>query len=683
MAVVCGYLHTVCLSDEGTVYSFGFNQYGQLGDESTKNSSVPRAISKLSKIIQISCGAYFTICLDQNQKVWSFGDNTYGQLGRENQTKQNTPQRIQNIPPVFTVQCGKTHTLCITNTSELYSFGSNENGELCRKTEETNDYSPQSTGITAKAIGAGGNFTIIENTNGLFYGCGRNNYGQLGIKNFEKSIRQPKKINDLPKDIQSFVCGGYHCLFLDNKGKVYSVGFNYSGQLGIKNNEKQMKVRQISDLPVIKSISCGGSHSICLDEDGNIWTFGYNFCGQLGIENNKDQNKPIKINQISNSKQISHGFGSHTMIKDNENQIWVFGSNKFGQIALKDKSDQYKPTILDTQYSNIIGKKLKKRKNLNPFSSIAKLKNDEQQTDLSSKLITIQEIIENEKKKKKKDLFQLNSNDFSSWEDISQFLTLTIDETKDTLKKEQTTIDDQVKQLTDDLTATEKKLNEIRKELQNKINKLRKDLKTTTTKQKNFTVTSNATKNEISMLNSLKNEVSSISKNELNKQLIQLFQEKKIHDFSEIDICKLLCKMNLSKYQSIFLENHIDGDKFCKMIDTSHLESFGFEIIDICYFFYYREIMMSTNYAHTIDHFNDFHCDVCIHDTPKKTVRFLEQSNIPFDKRVILDQNWTLKLFLFLSDLSVIFNVEDDADKEVIHSAIAKWKETHSTHLRS
>lgn len=102
--VCIGYHHTVCLSDEGKVYSFGSGDDGQLG-RWTK-CMIPLPISALPIIQLISCGKDFTVCLDENRKMWSFGQNADGQLGLGNTTNQYLPQHIQEIPPVTKISCG-------------------------------------------------------------------------------------------------------------------------------------------------------------------------------------------------------------------------------------------------------------------------------------------------------------------------------------------------------------------------------------------------------------------------------------------------------------------------------------------------------------------------------------------------------------------------------------------------
>ena len=112
--MACGYAHTVTLSDDGIVHSFGRNTEGQLGLGHNNDVSLPTPIPNLPKIMEISCGSKFTVCIDNEGGLWSFGQRN---RGTGNKKSKNFPQKIAHIPPVQAVSCGYSHTLIITNDS--------------------------------------------------------------------------------------------------------------------------------------------------------------------------------------------------------------------------------------------------------------------------------------------------------------------------------------------------------------------------------------------------------------------------------------------------------------------------------------------------------------------------------------------------------------------------------------
>ena len=133
MTACCsGSYHTITLSNDGTLYSFGYNGEGQLGLGHKNSVYLPTPIPNLPKIKMISCGSNFTVCVDCEGFMWSFGENTCGQLGTGNNvTIFEVPQQIQEIPPVLYVSCGYEHTLITTTDSNLWSCGNNNFGQLC------------------------------------------------------------------------------------------------------------------------------------------------------------------------------------------------------------------------------------------------------------------------------------------------------------------------------------------------------------------------------------------------------------------------------------------------------------------------------------------------------------------------------------------------------------------------
>ena len=109
MACVCGFEHTITLSDDGTAHSFGRNKEGQLGLGHNNDALLPTPLPNLPKINTVSCGSFFTVCVDHEGFIWSFGKNNYGQLGTGNTRNYNVPQKLLNIPPVLSVSWRGAH----------------------------------------------------------------------------------------------------------------------------------------------------------------------------------------------------------------------------------------------------------------------------------------------------------------------------------------------------------------------------------------------------------------------------------------------------------------------------------------------------------------------------------------------------------------------------------------------
>ena len=325
MLCATGYSHTITLSDHGVVYSFGRNHSGQLGLGHRNDVPLPKAISSLPKIKQVSCGSHFAFCIDEKACIWSFGKNSKGQLGTGNTTQINYPKKIEDIPPAFSVSCGFFHTLIITDDSNLWSCGYNKNGQLCLGNQEDQLTFQQTSFSGVVMISLGYCHSFFQNDKEEIFSCGENADGELGLGHFDDS-HVPTLIPDLPSNIVQFNCGAFHSLFLDAEGNVFSTGLNQVGQLGLGHNTNQNVLNQIPNIPPIKFITSIGFSSYLIDLEGNVWSFGYNSDNQLGHGDIIDRNIPTRIEGLTDIQQVSHGStASYLLLKDSENTIFVAG----------------------------------------------------------------------------------------------------------------------------------------------------------------------------------------------------------------------------------------------------------------------------------------------------------------------------------------------------------------------
>ena len=352
----CGSDHTITLSNDGTLHSFGQNNEGQLGLGHNNDVSLPTPIPNLPQIYMLSCGYNFTVCVDCEGFMWSFGENNLGQLGTGNKIHFNVPQRIEDIPPVLSVSCGASHTLIITTDSNLWSFGDNRYGQLCLGNQER-QMKPQKTSFSnISKISTGYNHSLFQNEKGEIFACGFNKYGECGLGHFNSPQITPSLIPNAPPNIVQFVCGCSHSLFLDSEGNVFSVGENETGSLGLGHNTDQNVLNKIVNIPPMQKISCNFASCYLIDFEGNLWTFGHAEYGQLGHGDRTNINVPKIINTLKDIQQISYGCcGGHFLAKNSQNQIFVTGKNHYGQLGTGDTQSLSILTEINSQYSNIWG----------------------------------------------------------------------------------------------------------------------------------------------------------------------------------------------------------------------------------------------------------------------------------------------------------------------------------------
>ncbi len=361
-SIACGDTHTIFLTNDGKVYSCGYNINGQLGIGNTTQQTTPQPISTLNSftISAIACGFGHTVFLTNDGKVYSCGDNANGKLGRTVDTAnpKTTPSIISTLSPftISAIACGWGHTVFLTNVGKVYSCGDNSKGQLgIGNTTQQTTPQPISTlnSFTISAIVCGSYHTVFLTNDGKVYSCGRNDFGQFGLGNTTTTPQTtPQPISTLDLFTISAIAGGwYHTVFLTNDGKVYSCGYNSSGQLGLGNTTQQTTPQPISTLSpfTISAINCGNYHTVFLTNDGKVYSCGDNSKGQLGrtVDTTNPAATPSIISTL-NSFTISAiaGGGNHTLFLTNEGKVYSCGDNSKGQLGQSTSTTS--PSIVDT-----------------------------------------------------------------------------------------------------------------------------------------------------------------------------------------------------------------------------------------------------------------------------------------------------------------------------------------------
>ncbi|WP_175428390.1 FIVAR domain-containing protein [Bacillus solimangrovi] len=355
-----GFAHTVALASDGTVYTWGLNNSGQLGDGSLTNQSSPKAIQmpKGAKIEQVSAGSDHTVALASDGTVYTWGENTFGQLGNGDSgsgVEQVSPIAI-SIPGAASIEqvaAGGDHTIALASDGTLYTWGCNFDGQLGDgdSGEGTNQASPIAIqipkGAKIKQVSAGSDHTIALASDGTLYTWGDNEFGQLGDgNNGLKAIQPSPTAISIPEgaSIKQIKSGGDHTIALTSDGTLYTWGRNEYGQLGNGRSgwgffESSPTAIQMPRGAKIEQITVGEEHTIALASDGTVYTWGLNDFGQLGNGNSGDfirQANPTAIHMPIlkgvSIEQVSVG-GIHTAALASDGTLYTWGSNDYGQLG--------------------------------------------------------------------------------------------------------------------------------------------------------------------------------------------------------------------------------------------------------------------------------------------------------------------------------------------------------------
>jgi alpha-tubulin suppressor-like RCC1 family protein len=297
------YYHSAALISDGTVWTWGYNGNGQLGDGTTNSRQTPVLVTGLTNITAISTGDQFTLALDTSGNVWAWGYNGYGQLGDGTTTNRNAPVQIPSnlLTNVVAISAGEHHAVALKSNGTVWTWGYNVNGQLGDNTNTNRMLPVQVTQITnGAAIAAGQSFTLVLQKDGTVLSWGNNSNGQLGDRTLI-SHTSPVIVPGLTNVI-NITAGSMHTTALKEDGTLWAWGLNNSGQLGDGTVITKPYPVQIQSLFNISKIGPqGSSHSVIMNNAGSLWAWGTNNNGQLGNGTNISSLIPVAVQTITTS----------------------------------------------------------------------------------------------------------------------------------------------------------------------------------------------------------------------------------------------------------------------------------------------------------------------------------------------------------------------------------------------
>ena len=280
-----GGAHSAAITEDGSLYTWGYNGFGQLGNGTRTSSQTPTKI--MDNVKSVSLGADPSAAITKDGSLYTWGYNSHGQLGNGTKTNSQTPIKIMDN--VKSVSLSSYHSAAITEDGSLYTWGLNYHGELGNGTT-TDSQTPIKIMDNVKSVSLGREYHSAAITeDGSLYTWGYNSYGQLG-NGTKTNSQTPIKIMD---NVKSVSLGGHHSAAITKDGSLYTWGYNSDGQLG--NGTKTNSQTPIKIMDNVKSVSLGWWHSAAITEDGRLYTWGRNGDGQLGNRTKTNSQTPIKI----------------------------------------------------------------------------------------------------------------------------------------------------------------------------------------------------------------------------------------------------------------------------------------------------------------------------------------------------------------------------------------------------
>ncbi|BDR54328.1 hypothetical protein KIMH_04390 [Bombiscardovia apis] len=358
--ISAGDQHSLAIGTDGNTYAWGNNQDGQLGDGTTTNRSQPVRVKTPAGVhfTHISVGDLHSLAIGDDGHVYSWGWNGYGQLGDGTTTDRSTPTPVKDPagkPDTTwtTISAGAGHNLAISSDHHAYSWGNNYYGQLGDGTTTTDRSTPTPVkdpagkpDTTWTTISAGLRHSLAISSDHHAYSWGNNYYGQLGNGTTRRTTPTPVSpaSSGNPTNTWTTISAGeYHSLAIGSDHHAYSWGWNEYGQLGDGTTTNRSTPTPVKD-PAGKpdttwtTISTGAGHSLAISSDHHAYSWGNNYYGQLGNGTTTNRSTPTPVNPASSGNPtntwttISAG-GNHGLIIGSDHHTYSWGNNSYGQLG--------------------------------------------------------------------------------------------------------------------------------------------------------------------------------------------------------------------------------------------------------------------------------------------------------------------------------------------------------------
>ncbi|MFA6961193.1 MAG: fibronectin type III domain-containing protein [Opitutaceae bacterium] len=344
--VSVGEAYTLALKRDGTVWSWGANNNGQLGQGNMGEYWYPAKIESLAGVKAISAGATHSLALKSDGTVWAWGDNSYGQLGDDTTIQQLAPVAVTGLPEIVAIAAGENFSFALDVNGKVWAWGYNYYNQLGDGTATTRLSPVAVNGLNELtnviAIDAGLNFGVALKSDGTVWAWGSNGAGELGT-NYNPSISSTPIRSGTITNVVAIAAGARHVLVLKTDGSVSAWGYNAYGQLGDNTNNNRGVAGAVTLTGQYTVIAAGQNNSAALKSDGTLYTWGENSYGQVGNGTTVSPVKlPAAVAGLTGVTAIATG--QHTVAANTQGEIYSWGYNSDGQLGQGTNiSDKYTP----------------------------------------------------------------------------------------------------------------------------------------------------------------------------------------------------------------------------------------------------------------------------------------------------------------------------------------------------
>lgn len=295
ISIAGGNNHTLVAKSDGTAWAWGRGQEGELGNGTLTDSSTPIQVlgpggsGYLTGVTSVAAGRYHSLAVMSDGTVWTWGRNSDGELGNGTTTASSTPVQAIGLTGVIAVAGGQFHSLALKSDGTVWAWGYNVNGQLGDGTRTSRSTPVQVVGPSGVvAIAAGQSHSVALESDGTVWAWGLNSDGQLGDGTTTQRLT-PIQVTGLSQ-VSAIGAGGWHTLAVKSDGTAWGWGRDSDGQVGYgaKTNRAVTTPQQVVGpggsgyFSGASTIAGGLAHSLILKSDGTVWAWGRNREGEIG-----------------------------------------------------------------------------------------------------------------------------------------------------------------------------------------------------------------------------------------------------------------------------------------------------------------------------------------------------------------------------------------------------------------
>lgn len=305
----------------------------------------------------------FSLAIRKDGTVWAWGANDHGQLGDGSKNDRNIPAQVKNLADVTAISAGEGFALALRTDGTVWAWGANDDAQLGNGSKEDSSTPVQVKSLTnVRAISAGGSFGVALRSDGTVWQWGLNNMGDStpngkttywGVgpgKNRWNPV--PIEVADI-SDVLAIAAGSFHCVALERNGTVWAWGATHDLFSGGEAPDSTVPVR-FGEFSDATAIAAAGGASLALRRDGTMWGWGDNRSGQLGDGTHVYRESPVMAKNIEGVTKLFAG-EFYTLARAKDQSIWGWGDNHHNPAGGDAPRESFTetPTRLDAM-SNVV-----------------------------------------------------------------------------------------------------------------------------------------------------------------------------------------------------------------------------------------------------------------------------------------------------------------------------------------